>query len=56
MIRETRMVTIKGVPMQIFEAPECISDDIVKYNDFSFIAELSNNDKEMILDDNYIST
>jgi FkbM family methyltransferase len=34
MIRETRMVNIKGVPMQIFEAPECISDDIVKYNNF----------------------
>jgi len=34
MIRETRMVNIKGVPMQIFEAPECISDDIFKYNDF----------------------
>jgi FkbM family methyltransferase len=34
MIREIRMVTIKGVPMQIFEAPECISDDIVKYNNF----------------------
>lgn len=29
---------------------------VVKYNDFSFIAELSNNDKEMILDDNYISS
>ena len=34
MIRETRMVNIKGIPMQIFEAPECISDDIVKYNNF----------------------
>jgi hypothetical protein len=29
---------------------------VVKYNVFSFIAELSNDDKEMILDDNYISS
>ena len=29
---------------------------VVKYNAFSFIVELSHNDKEMILDDNYISS
>ena len=34
MKRETRIVNVKGIPMLIFEAPECISDDIVKYNDF----------------------
>jgi len=34
MIRTTRIVSIKGVPMTIYDEPECISDDIVKYNDF----------------------
>ena len=34
MQRETRIVSIEGVPMMIFEGPECISDDIVKYNNF----------------------
>lgn len=34
MARSTRLISIRGVPMLIFEAPECISDDIVKYNDF----------------------
>jgi FkbM family methyltransferase len=34
MIRETRIVSIHGVPMMIFEGPECISDDIVKYKNF----------------------
>lgn len=34
MKRDTRIVSIKGEPMVIYEAPECISDDIVKYNDF----------------------
>ena len=34
MKRETRLFNVKGIPMLIFEAPECISDDIVKYNDF----------------------
>jgi len=34
MQRETRIVSIQGVPMMIFEGPECISDDIVKYNNF----------------------
>lgn len=33
-MRDTRLVSIRGVPMLIFQAPECISDDIVKYNDF----------------------
>ena len=34
MARNTRLVSIKGCPMVIFEAPECISDEIVKYNNF----------------------
>ena len=34
MTRNTRLVSIKGCPMVIFEAPECISDDIVKHNNF----------------------
>jgi len=34
MIRETRIVSIHNTPMVIFEGPECISDDIVKYNNF----------------------
>jgi len=34
MQRETRIVSIEGVPMMIFEGPECISDDIIKYNNF----------------------
>ena len=34
MKRETRIVSIHNTPMVIFESPECISDDIVKYNDF----------------------
>lgn len=34
MIRETRIVSIHNTPMVIFDSPECISDDIVKYNDF----------------------
>ena len=34
MKRETRLVSIHNTPMIIFEGPECISDDIVKYNDF----------------------
>jgi FkbM family methyltransferase len=32
--RDTRMVSIQGVPMMIYESPECISDDIVKYGNF----------------------
>lgn len=34
MKRSTRLVSIKNTPMVIFEGPECISDDIVKYNNF----------------------
>ncbi len=34
MKRNTRIVSIQGNPMAIFEGPECISDDIVKYNNF----------------------
>lgn len=34
MIRSTRIVSIHNTPMIIFDSPECISDDIVKYNDF----------------------
>ena len=34
MKRSTRLVNIRNTPMVIFESPECISDDIVKYGDF----------------------
>ena len=34
MQRSVRLVSIKGTPMVIFEGPECISDDIVKHNNF----------------------
>ena len=34
MPRSIRLVSIKNTPMVIFEGPECISDDIVKYGDF----------------------
>lgn len=34
MNRSTRLVSIKNTPMVIFDSPECISDDIVKYRDF----------------------
>ena len=34
MKRGTRLVSIKNTPMVIFEGPETISDDIVKYNNF----------------------
>ena len=33
-MRSTKIISIKNTPMVIFESPECISDDIVKYNDF----------------------
>ena len=33
-MRSTRIISIKNTPMVIFDAPECISDDIVKYNNF----------------------
>jgi FkbM family methyltransferase len=34
MNRSTRLISIRNTPMVIFESPECISDDIVKYRDF----------------------
>ena len=34
MARFTRLVSIKGCPMVVFESPEIISDEIVKYNNF----------------------
>lgn len=34
MNRSTRLVSIQNTPMTIFDPPECISDDIVKYNNF----------------------
>lgn len=34
MKRSTRLTSIRNIPMVIFETPECISDDIVKYRDF----------------------
>lgn len=34
MKRSTRLFNIRNTPMVIFESPECISDDIVKYGDF----------------------
>lgn len=34
MKRESRLISVQGVPMLIFDSPECISDDIVKYNNF----------------------
>ena len=33
-MRSTKIISIKDTPMVIFDSPECISDDIVKYNDF----------------------
>lgn len=33
-MRNTRLVSINNIPMVIYESPECISDDIVKYNQF----------------------
>lgn len=34
MKRDIRLVSIQNKPMVIFAGPECISDDIVKYNNF----------------------
>lgn len=45
MIRETRIVSIYNTPMVIFDSPECISDDIVKYNNF-WEFEIFNNWKQ----------
>jgi len=33
-MRSTKIISIKGNPMVIFDSPEMISDDIVKYNNF----------------------
>ena len=33
-MRSTKIISIKGNPMIIFDSPEMISDDIVKYNNF----------------------
>jgi len=53
MARDTRLVSIHGIPMKIFEAPECISDDIVKYQDF-FEFEIFNRWKEFFDTSGYI--
>lgn len=34
MKRDTRLVSINNIPLIIYDSPECISDDIVKYNNF----------------------
>jgi len=34
MKRDTRLISINNIPMMIYDSPECISDDIVKYNNF----------------------
>ena len=34
MRNETRLLNIKGVPMLVHGSPECVSDDIVKYDNF----------------------
>ena len=33
-MRSTKIISIHNIPMVIFDSPECISDDIVKYNNF----------------------
>ena len=33
-MRSTKIISIKGNPMVIFDSPEMISDDIVKHNNF----------------------
>ena len=53
MARDTRLVSIKGVPMKIFESPECISDDIVKHQDF-FEFEIFNRWKDFFDTSGYI--
>jgi FkbM family methyltransferase len=53
MARDTRLVSIHGVPMKIFEAPECISDDIVKHQDF-FEFEIFNRWKDFFDTSGYI--
>jgi len=34
MKRDTRLFSINNIPLLIYDSPECISDDIVKYNNF----------------------
>lgn len=34
MKRDTRLISINNIPLIIYDSPECISDDIVKYNNF----------------------
>jgi FkbM family methyltransferase len=34
MKRDTRLISINNIPLVIYDSPECISDDIVKYNNF----------------------
>jgi FkbM family methyltransferase len=34
MKRDTRLILINNIPMMIYDSPECISDDIIKYNNF----------------------
>ena len=34
MKRDTRLILINNIPMMIYDSPECISDNIVKYNNF----------------------
>lgn len=34
MKRSTKLISIHDIPMLVFESPECISDDIVKYKNF----------------------
>lgn len=53
MARDTRLVSIHGVPMKIFESPECISDDIVKHQDF-FEFEIFNRWKDFFDTSGYI--
>ena len=53
MARDTRLVSIHGVPMKIFETPECISDDIVKHQDF-FEFEIFNRWKDFFDTSGYI--
>jgi len=33
-MRSTKVISIKNTPMVVFDSPECISDDIIKYNNF----------------------
>jgi FkbM family methyltransferase len=34
MKRDTKLFSINNIPLLIYDSPECISDDIVKYNNF----------------------